>query len=80
MCHESPKATTDVAPPPSDQWLVAAEAAQLLRVHVSTVYRLTQSGALASERFGVGEKRPRGLRIHRSSVEALLNEPVGASS
>jgi excisionase family DNA binding protein len=52
--------------------LRAAQAAERLGVHVSTVYRLVSEGRLRSARHGVGAIRPRGLRIPASSVAALL--------
>lgn len=82
MCHATPNATTDVAPPSVDepQLLIAAEVAIRLRVHVATVYRLAKSGRLPVHRFGAGEVRQRGLRIPESAVIALLNESNGAAA
>lgn len=74
MCHE-PHATTDVAPPdPTDPLLRVADVAKKLNVHVSTVYRLADSGRLRAHALGGGMHRRRGLRIPASAVDALLRE------
>ena len=59
---------------PNDRLLAAADVRAILNVSLSEVYRLARSGRLASQRFGKGKIRPRGLRIWESSVRAYLNE------
>jgi excisionase family DNA binding protein len=67
-----------------DQFLTIAEAADLVRVHRSTIQRMIARGALPSYRIG-----ERGVRIKRSDLEsAMLSgarsagqaEPVDARS
>lgn len=69
MCHEKP-----CAPVAADELLVAKQVAERLNVHISTVYRLIESGDLRAHRFGGGTQRRRGVRIPASAVEAYLNE------
>lgn len=72
MCHEAP-AVEDV---PAEPMLRAKQVAERLDVHVSTVYRLADSGALRAHRIGEGRLRKRGLRIPASAVEAYLNDSL----
>jgi excisionase family DNA binding protein len=57
-----------------ERLLRAKEVADRLSVHVSTVYRLADSGRLRSHRIGEGRLRKRGLRIPESAIAALLSE------
>jgi excisionase family DNA binding protein len=61
-------------PPPTDDLLRVSEVAGILRLHVSSVYRLVDSGRLDAHALGDGKVRRRGIRIWRSSVDALLQE------
>jgi excisionase family DNA binding protein len=61
-------------PPPTDDLLRVSEVAGILRLHVSSVYRLVDSGRLNAHALGDGKVRRRGIRIWRSSVDALLQE------
>lgn len=72
MCHEAPA----VENAPAEPMLRAKQVAERLDVHVSTVYRLADSGALRAHRIGEGRLRKRGLRIPASAVEAYLNESL----
>lgn len=65
MCHEKSE---------SDEMLRAAVVAGILDVHVSTVYRLAESGRLRAHRIGEGRLRKRGLRIPRSAVTEFLRD------
>lgn len=56
--------------------LRAKQVAERLDVHVSTVYRLADSGALRAHRIGEGRLRKRGLRIPESAVQAYLNDSL----
>ncbi|MEU2724046.1 helix-turn-helix domain-containing protein [Streptomyces smyrnaeus] len=67
MCHE-----TTQAPGMADELLVAKQAAARLKVHVSTVYRLIDSGALRAHRLGGGTVRRRGVRIPASALDEYL--------
>lgn len=62
------------APPrlETDTLLSIAVVASMLNVHVSTVYRLVDSGRLQAHALGEGKVRRRGLRVWRSSVDQLL--------
>ena len=68
------------APPrlETDALLPIAVVADLLNVHVSTVYRLVDSGRLQAHALGEGKVRRRGLRVWRSSVDALLTSTAVA--
>lgn len=55
-----------------DELLTAEEVAEMLKVHVTTVYRLASSGRLKAHRVGEGTKSPRGLRIWRSAFDAFM--------
>lgn len=57
---------------PSDELLRARQVAARLSVHVSTVYRLADSGRLRAHRIGEGRLRKRGLRIPESAVSEFL--------
>lgn len=79
MCHE----VTDTA----EVLLSVKAVARRLNVHISTVYRLAESGRLRAHRIGEGQTRPRGLRIPETSVDEYLDasqvrplEPEGAPS
>lgn len=72
MCHEAP-AVEDV---PAEPMLRAKQVAERLDVHVSTVYRLADSGALRAYRIGEGRLRKRGLRIPESAVQTYLNDSL----
>jgi excisionase family DNA binding protein len=58
----------------TDVMLKAPEVAQQLKVHVTTVYRLTRSGRLRAHHIGQGTIRRRGLRIPASAVAEFLRE------
>lgn len=60
------------APNQADELLNARQAAALMKVHVATVYRLAESGLLKAMRLGVGEKRRRGFRCWKSSVDEYM--------
>lgn len=70
------------APPrlETDALLSIATVASLLNVHVSTVYRLVDSGRLQAHALGEGKVRRRGLRVWRSSVDQLLQSTAVAIS
>jgi excisionase family DNA binding protein len=52
----------------------AAEVAEVLGVHVQTVYRLVRAGRFPGAYvIGQGAVRPRGLRIPSTAVDALLD-------
>lgn len=68
MTQEQPP-VRDVA---TESMLTARDVARQLNVHVSTVYRLADSGSLKAHRIGGGTKRRRGLRIPESSVVEFL--------
>lgn len=72
MCHEAP----GVEGAPAEPMLRAKQVAERLDVHVSTVYRLADSGALRAHRIGEGRLRKRGLRIPASAVEAYLDDSL----
>lgn len=69
MCHDQ---TISASPPGSELLLRARQVAERLDVHVSTVYRLADSGRLRAHRIGEGRLRKRGLRIPESAVDELL--------
>lgn len=58
---------------PASELLTAEQVASVLKVHVTTVYRLATSGRLRAHRIGEGSTSPRGLRIPRQSVTDFLN-------
>lgn len=58
---------------PADELLNAKQVAQLMKVHVATVYRLADSGLLKAMRLGSGEKRRRGFRCWGSDVHAYMH-------
>lgn len=64
----------DPVPAQDDELMEAKPIAEMLKVHVSTVYRLADSGALRAMRLGKGEKRRRGFRCWRSDVTAYLRD------
>lgn len=72
MCHEA----SAVEDAPAEPMLRAKQVAERLDIHVSTVYRLADSGALRAHRIGEGRLRKRGLRIPASAVEAYLNDSL----
>ncbi|SFD13787.1 helix-turn-helix domain-containing protein [Streptomyces aidingensis] len=61
-------------PTAPERMLRAREVAEQLRVHVSTVYRLTESGRLRAHQIGEGARRRRGLRIPESAVADFLDD------
>ncbi|MFF7411625.1 helix-turn-helix domain-containing protein [Streptomyces lydicus] len=63
---------TEPATPP-ERLLRAQEVADRLNVHVSTVYRLADSGRLRAHRIGEGRLRKRGLRVPESAVTDYLS-------
>lgn len=62
---------TDV--PVTDELLTAEQVADVLKVHVTTVYRLATSGRLRAHRVGEGSTSPRGLRIPSRALADFLN-------
>lgn len=60
--------------PTPEKLLRAKDVAEFLDVHVSTVYRLADSGRLRAHRLGEGRLRKRGLRIPESAVSELLQQ------
>lgn len=69
--------TTDrphVAASADDELLDAKQIASRMRVHVSTVYRLADSGRLKAMRLGSGERRRRGFRCWASAVDSYMQE------
>lgn len=64
--------------PKTDALLKASEVAQELKVHVTTVYRLANSGRLRAHHIGQGTIRRRGLRIPESAVAEFLRESAVA--
>lgn len=70
MCHDPTAPTT--APAADEPFLRAHQVAVRLDVHVSTVYRLADSGRLRAHRIGEGRLRKRGLRIPESAVTEFL--------
>ncbi|MER5461642.1 helix-turn-helix domain-containing protein [Streptomyces sp. NPDC002668] len=61
------------AVPAIDELLTAEHVADVLKVHVTTVYRLATSGRLRAHRVGEGTTSPRGLRIPRQALADFLN-------
>lgn len=59
-------------PAADEPFLRAQQVADRLDVHVSTVYRLADSGRLRAHRIGEGRLRKRGLRIPESAVAEFL--------
>lgn len=70
MCHDPTAPTT--APATAEPLLRAQQVADRLDVHVSTVYRLADSGRIRAHRIGEGRLRKRGLRIPESAVAEFL--------
>ena len=68
--------------PALDELLTAEQVADVLKVHVTTVYRLATSGRLRAHRVGEGTTSPRGLRIRNSALAQFLADseitPEGA--
>lgn len=64
MCSEAPAV---------DELLTAEQVAEVLKVHVTTVYRLATSGRLRAHRIGEGATSPRGLRVPQSALTAFLD-------
>lgn len=60
--------------PTPEKFLKAKDVAEFLDVHVSTVYRLADSGRLRAHRLGEGRLKKRGLRIPESAVSELLQQ------
>ena len=54
--------------------LKPAEVADMLEVHVATVYRLIASGRLRTAQFGSGSKRRTGLKVPQSAVVDYLRQ------
>jgi excisionase family DNA binding protein len=50
-----------------DEIITAQEAAEILRLHLKTVYRLIRTGEIPAQRLG-----PRSWRIKRGDVLALV--------
>ncbi|MER7905405.1 helix-turn-helix domain-containing protein [Streptomyces sp. NPDC095614] len=73
-----PVLTQTAAPP--ERFLRAQEVADWLNVHVSTVYRLADSGRLRAHRLGEGRLRKRGLRVPESAVTEYLAGSIVTSS
>jgi len=61
---------------PTNELLRVSEVARRLNVHVSTVYRLADSGRLSAHALGDGKVRRRGIRIWSSSVDELLKNSL----
>jgi excisionase family DNA binding protein len=82
MCQQGADATDrqeiQMEATKTETMLNAAEVAQKLKVHVTTVYRLASSGRLRAHHLGQGTIRRRGLRIPESAVAELLRETVVA--
>jgi excisionase family DNA binding protein len=57
-----------------DEILTAREAAELLKVHKRTVYRLAEEGVLPGSRIG------HRWRFSRNSILALICKPDSASA
>lgn len=72
MCDTKPISTSVE----HDELLLAEEVAEMLKIHVTTVYRLAQSGDLRAHRIGGGKVSPRGLRIPRSAVTEYLSNSL----
>lgn len=70
MCNDEIVPATPTAP--AEKFLRAHQVAERLDVHISTVYRLADSGRLRAHRIGEGRLRKRGLRIPESAVDAFL--------
>ncbi|MEU3990135.1 helix-turn-helix domain-containing protein [Streptomyces platensis] len=66
--------TEPITPP--ERFLRAQEVADRLNVHVSTVYRLADSGRLRAHRIGEGRLRKRGLRVPESAVTDYLADSL----
>ncbi|MFH8867131.1 helix-turn-helix domain-containing protein [Streptomyces griseus] len=69
--------TTDTRshePTPGDELLTAKQIAEIMKVHVATVYRLADSGQLRAMRFGRGESRRRGFRCWKSVVLDFMRD------
>lgn len=69
--------TTDIRshePIPGDELLTAKQIAEIMKVHVATVYRLADSGQLRAMRFGRGESRRRGFRCWKSVVLDFMRD------
>lgn len=64
----------------TDALLSIAAVARMLNVHVSTVYRLVDSGRLEAHALGEGKVRRRGIRVWRSSVDQLLRSTAVSAS
>lgn len=75
MCHESPASASTA---PAERLLRAQQVADRLDVHVSTIYRLADSGRLRAHRIGEGRLRKRGLRIPESAVDEFLQQNTAA--
>jgi excisionase family DNA binding protein len=56
----------------TDDLISVSEVAAILKIHVSSVYRLIDSGRLPAHAFGEGKIRRRGIRVWRSSVDQLM--------
>lgn len=76
MTTDRPRATASA----DDELLDAKQIAERMRVHISTVYRLADSGRLKAMRLGAGEQRRRGFRCWKSAVDAYLLESEIAPS
>lgn len=72
MCHDPTVPTT--VPDPDEPFLRAQQVADRLNVHVSTIYRLADSGRLRAHRIGEGRLRKRGLRIPESAIAEFLQQ------
>jgi excisionase family DNA binding protein len=65
--HEEPNPTTTVSQP-DDEWLTAADAAEILGCTRANIHLLIKSGKLRAERRGLAPTSP--YRIHRSWLDA----------
>lgn len=72
MCHDQTGPPPVIAPV-DEPMLRAREVAERLRLHVSTIYRLADSGQIRAHRLGEGRLRKRGLRIPESAVIEYLD-------
>lgn len=62
-------------PPPRVEWpqfLTPLEVAEVLRVHVRTVYRMIEAGELAAVRVGAGPSGKWQYRVYEDAFAAYL--------
>lgn len=60
--------------------LKPADVAELLEVHVATVYRLINAKRLRTVQVGSGTKRRTGVKIPQAAVVDYLRESVSAAA